>query len=349
MLDIVEGILIESWKILNAFSVYFLIGLCVSGILKGIMSDSFVVRHLGSNTFRAVIKAALLGIPLPLCSCGVIPVAIGLRRQGAGTGPTTAFLIATPETGVDSIAVTYALLDPLITIIRPVAAFLTAMTAGSIVTCMPEEKSLVTPPPAPDTCSCQNTTKQHRSCCTQHTVRGRIKTGLQFSFRDLLADVGPPLLFGVVLAGIISYVVPPRFLEQHLVPGVQQMLVMLIVGIPLYVCATASTPIVAALALKGLSPGAALVFLLAGPATNIATIMIVATLLGRRIALVYVGVIAVAALVFGMATDALYGILSRDLTGWITPHSHTTAAWIAPTAAVVLLGCIVRARFLSRT
>lgn len=346
MTDIFLGILTESWQVLNAFAIYCLMGLFISGILKSFFSDSFVERHLGANDFRSVVKAALIGIPLPLCSCGVIPVATGLHRQGAGKGPTTAFLIATPETGVDSIAVTYALLDPLMTLIRPIAAFFTAMTAGGIVSCLPEAKQQKSRLQEPGgTCSCCCTQqKTPRTCEGRHSLRERVSAGLHFAFDSLLAEIGPPLLLGVLIAGTIAYSVPSQFIQEHLGSGMQQMIVMLLIGIPLYVCAIASTPIVAALALKGLTPGAALVFLLTGPATNIATIMIVARMMGKRIAAVYVGVIATASLVLGSITDLLYHLLSLDTRAWVSVHSHAETGLITPAAAVVLLACIFRAR-----
>ncbi|MCX8044122.1 MAG: SO_0444 family Cu/Zn efflux transporter [Desulfobacterota bacterium] len=347
MLDTVFGIFTESWQVLNAFAMYCLIGLCMSGLLKSMMPDSFVERHLGGNNFRSVIKAALLGIPLPLCSCGVIPVATGLRRQGAGNGPTTAFLIATPETGVDSIAITYALLDPIMTIIRPVAAFLTAMTAGAIVTLMPEGKHRSTN--AEPSCSCcSHPADQLRPCCNQVAPQNRIANGLRFAFNSLLAEIGPPLLFGVIIAGAISYFLPPGSIERYLGSGMQQMLVMLIIGIPLYVCASASTPIVAALALKGLSPGAALIFLLVGPATNATTITVVAQMMGKRIAVVYGSVIAAVALTLGLLTDILYNALAFDTTRWVSGHSHTLPPEVTTAAALILLACIFRARLLIR-
>ncbi|MEI6127788.1 MAG: permease, partial [Pseudomonadota bacterium] len=143
-MEMVFGVIRESWNVLNESALYCLLGIIMSGVLKSFISDAFVMEHLGTNTMSSVVKASLLGIPLPLCSCGVIPVAMGLRRQGAGKGPTTAFLISTPETGIDSIALTYALLDPLMTIVRPVAAFITATVAGMLVNFMPDGKEVRT-------------------------------------------------------------------------------------------------------------------------------------------------------------------------------------------------------------
>jgi uncharacterized membrane protein YraQ (UPF0718 family) len=345
VIEMFAGVITESWRVLNDSAVYCLFGICMSGILKGFMSDDFVAGHLGTNNFVSVIKASLLGIPLPLCSCGVIPVATGLKRQGAGNGPTTAFLISTPETGVDSIAITYALLDPIMTVIRPLAAFITATVAGFIVNFMPDAGTAATER-AGTACSCGCSCAEGAAtpCRAQHSWRERVRAGLRFAFNDLLADIGPSLVLGIIIAGAIAYFVPARFIEQQLGSGLKPMLVMLLIGIPLYVCASASTPIVAALALKGLSPGAALVFLLAGPATNVATILIVAKIMGKRIAAVYVLVIAVVSLALGILINQLYAACSLSVTNWAAAGSQTENGMAAAGASLVLLACILRAK-----
>jgi uncharacterized protein len=355
MMDIVTGVLKESWHVLNDSALYCLFGIVMSGILKGFISDDFVIEHLGTNNISSVIKASLLGIPLPLCSCGVIPVATGLRRQGAGKGPTTAFLISTPETGVDSIALTYALLDPIMTVIRPVAAFVTATVAGILVNFMPDEKAGI-PENIVSACGCACSCEQGDSapCAAGHHNHGhsllqRITSGLSFAFGDMLADIGPSLLLGIIIAGGIAYFVPAGFIERNLGAGIKPMLVMLIIGIPLYVCATASTPIVAALALKGLSPGAALVFLLSGPATNTATILVIARLMGKRVAAVYVLAIALVSLLMGIAVNALYSACSISITSWVAAGAQAEGGGFAIGASLFLLVCILRAKLTSRT
>lgn len=354
MLEMLTGVINASWQVLNDSAIYCLFGIFMSGVLKSFMSDDFVAEHLGTNNITSVVKASLLGIPLPLCSCGVIPVAMGLRRQGAGKGPTTAFLISTPETGVDSIAITYALLDPIMTVVRPVAAFITATVAGILVNFMPDGKE-VRPvnggAGCSSTCSCScgpDDTDQNSGHGHGHSLMQRVKAGLGFAFGDMLSDIGPSLLAGIVIAGCISYFVPNGFIEQNLGAGIRPMLVMLAVGIPLYVCATASTPIVAALALKGLTPGAALVFLLAGPATNIAAILVVARLMGKRVAAVYVSVIAVVALALGMAVNKVYELLSISITGWAAITHSTHGGILTDASALLLLALILKAGFSSR-
>ena len=343
MIELFINILKESWQMLNETAGYCLFGIFMAGLLRAFMSDDFVLKHLGKNNAVSVIKASLIGVPMPLCSCGVMPVAMGLRKQGAGKGPTTAFLISTPESGVDSIAVTWALLDPIMTVVRPLAAFITATVAGILVNFVPEHKKKEEDPEPACFC-CSGETDGAHNCNHKHSLLQRMRSGLAFAFGGLLADMGPSLLFGILIAGMISALVPPDFIEQNLGSGMRPMLVMLVVGIPLYVCATASTPIVAALALKGLSPGAALVFLLAGPATNMATIMVVARIMGKRIAAVYVTVIAAAALLLGMAVNAIYSFAALGVTDWISAEHHEGGGFFTSLFSGILLVLILRAK-----
>ncbi len=340
MIDAIAQILLAAWQVLCTSAPYVLFGLLMAGVLKALIPDSFVSRHLGGNSAKSVIKASLLGVPLPLCSCGVVPVAASLKEQGAGPGPTTAFLISTPETGVDSIAITYALLDPIMTIIRPLAALITATSAGLLVNLLPSKSSGCTDL-GPDSCCCETQEKTGGTDQKMPLYRA-IPGGIRYAFGQLLRDIGPYLLAGIALAGLITWLIPDGFIEQHLGSGITSMLIMLMAGIPLYVCASASTPVVAALALKGLSPGAALVFLMVGPATNAASITVVAKLLGRPVAAVYVAVIAICALAMGMAINVLYGWLAIDITSWTTGMKHSSDGLFGTLAAIALLALIAR-------
>lgn len=341
MIQAAAEIISAAWQVLCASAPYVLFGLFMSGLLKALIPDSFVNRHLGGTSAGAVVKASLLGVPLPLCSCGVVPVAASLRKQGAGPGPTTAFLISTPETGVDSIAITWALLDPVMTVVRPVAAFITAMSAGLLVNLLPPAVHTPAGTAPSGTCCCETcaTTPSNAGIPLRRSLPG----GIRYAFGALVRDIGPYLLAGIAIAGLISWLIPEGFVERHLGSGILPMLIMLAAGIPLYVCASASTPIVAALALKGLSPGAALVFLMVGPATNAATITVIAGMLGKRVAAVYVTVIALCALVLGMAVNALYGWLAIDIGAWAAGAHHSAESPLRILAAVVLLALILRA------
>ncbi len=313
-MTIILEIIHESWKILCLSAPYMLFGFFIAGLLKAFIPDDFIARHLGQNKRSSLLKAALFGIPIPLCSCGVLPAAAGIRKQGASKGATTAFLISTPETGVDSISVTYALLDPFMTVARPLAAFLTAIVTGHLVRIFDADKeSTEIPEQNHNSCNCKNT-EENKSTCASGTVKtrtsasDRFKKGMSYTFGDLFGDIAGWFFLGVVIAGLISLYLSPSLVEDWLGNHLVAMLVMLVVSTPLYVCATTSTPIAATLVLKGLNPGAALVFLLAGPATNAAAISVITKILGRKATLIYVGGIIVTALLLGIIIDAIYGI-----------------------------------------
>lgn len=239
----------------------------------------------------------------------MLPAATSLKKQGANKGATTAFLISTPESGVDSIAITYALLDPLMTIVRPFAAFISAICAGLLenITHPPVQarQPLKTLPVVP-----LHTEGQTGSPAPGGQSKiSRIVGGVRFAVVDVWGDIATWFFAGLLIAGVITVVVPEEFMAQWLGGGLVSMLVMLVIGVPLYICASASTPIAAALILKGVSPGAALVFLLVGPATNITTLSVLFGLLGRASTFRYLFVLALCAVLFGLTTDALYALL----------------------------------------
>ncbi|HKK33067.1 MAG TPA: SO_0444 family Cu/Zn efflux transporter [Desulfomicrobiaceae bacterium] len=344
-------ILFESWDVLVDSAPFMLFGFAVAGLLRGFLPDDFVSRHLGRGKGGSVLKASLFGVPLPLCSCGVIPAAAGLRKQGASKGATTSFLISTPETGVDSIAVTWALLDPVMTLFRPLAAFLTAMVAGFSVDLYDKEKEGPGPPLTPlnslsscsgSECGCSGTSS------APTTFMGRLRSGMRFAFGELLGDIGKWFLVGVLLAGMIGALLPADIIATYLGEGILPMLAVLVVAVPLYVCATASTPIVAALALKGLSPGAALVFLLAGPATNVATLTVVSKIVGKRSALIYLAAIVGCSLVLGMVGNWVYGALGLSVTDWVSRGGEEGVSLLGVVSALVLVGLIARALWKER-
>jgi uncharacterized membrane protein YraQ (UPF0718 family) len=346
LLNIFETILLETWQILAESAPFVLFGFLFAGLLKALLPDEFVARHLGGNSTRAVIKASLLGIPLPLCSCGVIPAAVGLRRQGASRGASAAFLVSTPESGVDSIAITWALLDPVMTVVRPLAAFVTATLTGILINHLPEETNQLDQEPT----DCADS----GSCCgtvvpvERPAFMERARAGVTYAFGELLKDIGSWLLLGVAIAGVVSALVPDGFFAELFDHRAASLLVMLVVGIPLYMCASASTPIAAALVLKGLSPGAALVFLLAGPATNAATITIVARYWGRKATVAYLSAIAICSLALGWLLDLFYDWSGLDISRWVDRAGHDGPGWWGGFCAVLLLGLILRGHWLSR-
>ena len=241
---------------------------------------------------------------------------MSLHQQGANKGAVTSFLISTPESGADSIAITYALLDPIMTVLRPVAAFLTAFTAGIAANLTESEQALGISPQGAARIG-QGGPKAV-SKIPSRPLGERLKSELRFAFTDFWGDLAGAFFIGVLLAGLIAALIPERFFTAYLGGGIGSMLVMLVAGIPLYICATASTPIAAALILKGVSPGAALVFLLAGPATNAAAVAVVLRTLGKRSTFIYLASIAGCALVFGVLVDLFYanmGLTARAVAG----------------------------------
>ena len=317
-----------AWSILYDAGFYVIFGLMAAGLIHLFISRDWLVKHLGGRGFGSVLKAALLGAPMPLCSCSVLPAACALRNKGAGRGATVSFLISTPETGVDSIAVTWALMGPVMAIVRPMAAIATAMAAGFFETLRDRHE----PPPkaaAPLCAICNSNDCEH---IARPTRWSRFWT---FVLYDMGDDLGPSLTLGLLVAGIIGLLVPDNFFEQYLGSPWTAMLVMLAIGLPMYVCATASTPLAAVLVAKGLNPGAALVFLLVGPATNVATILVVSRMLGKASAAIYVGTIAGMSLVCGVVLDLAVGVLKVNV---FSGEAHELLPpWLLAAGAVLLI------------
>ena len=340
------AVLGESWNMLTEASIYILFGLLIGGLLKMFLSASYVARHLGRGRFKSVLKAAFFGIPIPLCSCGVLPAAVGLKKQGANTGATTAFLISTPESGVDSIAVTYAMMDPLMTIARPVSAFVSATVAGIA-------QNLFEPPADPDRNPVPDRTCPVDGCCDgidcdpevhrrHHGLGEKFWAGVRYAVTDVWADIAGWFLLGLLLAGLITVLIPADVFSRYLGGGLTSMLLILGAGIPLYICATSSTPIAAAMVLKGVSPGAALVFLLVGPATNITSLTVLLGVLGKRATAVYLSTIAAVAVAAGLIVDRIYIRLGLDVHTVMGRAGEMIPAWLQLAGALVLLVISVR-------
>lgn len=307
----------HTWNMVALAGPWMLLGLVMAGLAKGLLPDQFVARHLGGAGLKPIALAAIIGAPLPVCSCGVLPLAAGLKSQGARRGPLASFLVATPETGVDSVAVTYALMDLPMTILRPLAAVITALCTGMAVSRTPDTKSLTPLVPMRMAGGCGCDAAAPSPPAAQRSLGRRLREAGGHIVHDILPSIGPWFLVGSLLAGFVTAILPDDFLTRQLGQGLPTMLVMLAVSIPLYLCASASTPLAAALVLKGLSPGGALVLLLAGPATNLASLAVVTQLLGRWGMVLYVGGIALCALGLGLATDALYAGMGWSTRGWL--------------------------------
>ena len=340
-MNIIINILLESWHLLLEASVYILFGMLVGGLLKVFLNPSFVADHLGKGKFSSVIKAALFGIPIPLCSCGVLPAAASLKKQGANNGATTAFLISTPESGVDSMAITYALLDPIMTVARPVSAFITAVAAGITENLLQTQKEKdwekVVDRSCPIDNCCDGNECPPEEHAKHHTFAEKIWSGLKFAVDDLWGDLAGWFFAGLLLAGIIAAIIPQELMVKYLGGGLHSMLIMLLVGVPMYICATASTPIAAALILKGVSPGAALVFLLVGPATNVTSLSVLFGLLGKRATAIYLLMLSLFAVLSGLILDMIYNSFGISASVIAGQAGEVIPYWLQLSGALIVI------------
>ena len=332
MTEFVKSIAMGFWNTVLEMSPYLLFGFFMAGLLSVLVSKQLVEKHLGGRGFWPVIKASLFGVPLPLCSCSVIPVTMSLRKHGASRGAAVSFLLSTPQTGVDSIFVTYALLGPVFAIFRPVAAFITGIVGGVMVNLFGD--SLENNSQQPQNCTDE--------CCSCEHKSNPVTRIFKYGFITLPRDIGRAMLLGLVVAAFISALVPDGFFADKLGTGIFPMFVMMLLGIPMYVCATASVPIAAALMIKGLSPGAALVFLMTGPATNAASIVLIWKIMGRATALTYLAAVAGCALLSGIVLDYIItGVTFANTAhhGWMMPRNIEYVSAVA--LFIVLIFAII--------
>jgi uncharacterized membrane protein YraQ (UPF0718 family)/copper chaperone CopZ len=330
----IVAFLAGSWMVTAQMAPYLLGGFGIAGILSIIVSAEWVERHLGGRGLGPIAKSVLFGIPLPLCSCGVLPVTASIRRHGASRGATLGFLLATPQTGVDSILATWGMLGPVFGVFRPLAALVTGLVGGAAASVFDPEPQAAGDPDAPSAANCTE------ECCTSGNTNGKVIRALRYGFVTLPRDIGRPLVVGILIAGAIATFVPRDAMVQQLGGGLLAMLVMMVVGIPLYVCATASIPVAIGFMHLGASPGAALVFLVAGPATNAATITTVWKMLGRRSAFIYLATVAIGALVAGFGLDV---VIRFSVETGLASATHVHApgiGWAGHVSAVVLLGVV---------
>ena len=295
-MNILSDILKEVWVLTNEMSPYLLLGFLLAGLMHEFLPSTLYTNHLGKNNFRSVFLAALFGVPLPLCSCGVIPTAMGLRREGASKGATVSFLIATPQTGVDSIIATYSLMGLPFAIIRPIAAFLTAILGGTLTN---KIEALSTLPPWGSASKLHHQEEKNKAL----PKRGSWEGAFRYAFVEMMEDIGKWLVIGLIIAGIITAAVPDSWFVAFQDNTLYSILFVLLFSIPMYLCATGSIPIALALMMKGLTPGAALVLLMAGPASNVASILIINKVLGRKTLAVYLFSIIAGAIVFALGID----------------------------------------------
>ena len=291
----------EVLSLINEMSPYLLLGFFFAGVMHAFIPGMVYNRYLGGKGFKSVFYGALFGVPLPLCSCGVLPTAMSLRKQGASKGATASFLISTPETGVDSIIATYSVLGLPFAVIRPVAAFCNAIMGGWLINKFGDKDEVVPVDASAKICCCH-----HKQEETHHEgFLRKMREALRFGFVEMIEDIGKWLVIGLVIAGLITVFVPDEFFALFRGNTQLSMLLVLCIAIPMYICATGSIPIAVALMMKGLTPGAALVLLMAGPSCNMASILVINKTLGRKSLVLYLVSIITMAILWGHVVDYL--------------------------------------------
>jgi HflK protein len=372
MINFLLSILQVLWQILEDASVYLLFGFLLAGVLAVLVPRGLLTRLVGTGKFRSVLWGSVLGAPLPLCSCGVLPTAVGLHREGATPGATVAFLVATPETGADSISLTYALTDPLMTVFRPIAGVLTAVVAGILTNLGGVARRRAGegdhahadesdhPHEAHERGHPHGSVHDHDH---QHGVPpvaanltgpsagmalGAASRIIHYGFRDLFDEIAWWLALGLVLSAVVEVALPANLFEGVWGGGTVSMLLMLLLSIPLYTCASSSTPLAAALVLKGLSPGAALVFLLAGPATNVGSLVVLLKVLGGRVVAVYLAAVAAMTLAAGYTLNMLYSAWGLDPRATFGAAGDLVPSSVKVAGAVLLGGLLVHSMWRTR-
>ncbi|MAZ49814.1 MAG: hypothetical protein CME65_14725 [Halobacteriovoraceae bacterium] len=321
------------WSYLLVSAPYLLLGFFVSGIINQFVPTSKLKSWLGAHRFSSIFKASLIGVPLPLCSCSVIPTAVTLKKNGASNAATSAFLISTPESGIDSISITYALMDLPMTIIRPIAAFCSAFFAGTLQFFLNKENVMPLEEEASSDGHCCHSKKEE---VKKIAFSDRIKQVFQYGFGKLSDDIAGWLTIGILLGAMIDYIVPENYFAS--LSMLEDRLMILVIGIPLYICASASTPIAASLMLKGLSPGSALLLLLVGPSTNISNIAVLQKYIGKRGVILNIFSIVIVALGFSFLVDYLYSrFFTVQINEILLEHSHSGSWWQSLSAAILIV------------
>lgn len=349
------------WQLSLAMAPYILFGLLFAGILHELVPDTIVTKHLGRDNVSSVIKSTVFGIPLPVCSCGVIPLATSIKKSGASKGATLSFLISTPITGVDSILATYGIFGWVFTLYRALTSMIIAMVAGILANIFDKESSTssvtvdIRKPTfsavAPQTTRSfsMNALKEEESCGTgtgsccstgnNTDKKFSFMAAMRYAFVTLLGDIAKPLFWGLLLGALITVAIPDDLSEVLKAYSWLSYLIVIAIAVPMYVCATASLPIAAGLMLSGVSAGAAFVFLSAGPATNTVTIGVVKKMLGTRSLVIYLGSIIVGSILFGLGLDYIFDISAIDPASLI--HLHEESNMLSTASAVVLWGLVL--------
>ena len=313
VVDYLSLFLLEMWSLCLNMAPFLLMGMFVSGLISMFVNSRLILKHIGSKNFLSIFKSTVLGIPIPLCSCGVIPVAATLREAGASKGSTVSFLVSTPQTGIDSIFLTYGMLGPVFALFRPLAAFVSGIFSGMVINSFDDD--LHHHLPNPDSFPNAKT-----------SLIEKLESGLRYGFLSLPSDIVVPLFQGLIIAAAIAIFIPPDFIAEYFSSSPYVMLfMMLAVSLPVYVCATASIPIAVVLMAKGVSAGAVFVFLMAGPATNASSIAVVKNILGQKTMYHYLLLISSTAIVFGFFLDSFVTIVPPTMSSF--SHVHATDSY----------------------
>ena len=312
---VIDIFLDSLWQLTLAMAPYIFIGVLFAGILHEIIPADFIAKHLGKNNTASVVKASLFGIPLPICSCGVIPLAQSIQRSGASKGSILSFLISTPITGVDSILATYGIFGWIFTIYRIISAFVIAAVTGILANLFNKD-------------SVRKNENQTKNCCCTCKEDGQnekkgfwLKNTLNY-MSELFQDIAKPLFGGLVIGAVITALIPEDMHHLFAQYNWLSYIIALLIGIPMYVCATSSLPIAAALMLSGVSAGASFVFLSAGPATNTVTMAFIKETLGKRSLFIYLAVIALGSILFGLGLDIIFSTANIDASSLVSNHRN---------------------------
>ena len=319
---------------------YIMLGTTIAGLMHVLISKSFVAKHAGSGTWFSVFKAALFGVPLPLCSCGVVPTATYLKNSGASKPAVVSFLISTPQTGIDSMIATYGMMGPFMAVFRPITAFIAGIAGGTLAHFTDGARKAAKP------------AEQKKTEVLNTETKGffaKLKELVDYAYFEFVEDISVNFIIGLAVAAVIALAIPNDFFAGSAVSsGLPGMLLMIAIGIPMYICSTSSIPIALTLMLKGFSPGAAFVFLMAGPATNAASLALITKVLGKKQTILFLGSIIITSLLGGFALDGLISLTGYDFAGSIPAHSHGGEAgfsWFTLAVSLIFLGLLAYALF----
>ena len=334
------------WEIFQLLAPFMLIGLLLAGILHIFIPRHMIQRLMGGKGLLSVITSAAIGIPLPICSCAVVPVSIELRNKGASKPSIMSFLITTPESGADSILITWGLLGPFMAIARPIASFFSALLAGFFAIALLKDSNGNDSGKGDDTGCTDNchSGQEYENFDNEEGLVGilqRFKRIWSYAFKKMADEIVFSLLVGLLLAGLIIVAFPDNLATYGLEKGIIPMLIMLVASVPLYMCASASTPVAAALIVKGISPGAAMVFLLAGPATNVTTIVMLTKQFGGRFVRIYLACIIAGALISGYAFDYLLVLSGIHIIPTMSIDSHSIIGTFQWGSALLLIALMI--------